>query len=82
MKYSAGWAEKQRAKHFCFVSRNPPCCVSTSTLLLLITVVLLYCAGDVGSTSFGVLRRHDQKVEERATLDRYHHFHGHSGMCA
>ena len=22
------------------------------------------------------------KIEERATLDRYHHFHGHSGMCA
>jgi hypothetical protein len=21
-------------------------------------------------------------MEERATLDRYHHFHGHSGMCA
>jgi len=26
---------------------------------------------------------HDsQGVEERATLDRYHHFHGHSGLCA
>jgi hypothetical protein len=23
-----------------------------------------------------------KKREERATLDRYHHFHGHSGMCA
>jgi hypothetical protein len=25
---------------------------------------------------------HSQSMEERATLDRYHHFHGHSGMCA
>jgi hypothetical protein len=23
-----------------------------------------------------------QSTEERVTLDRYHHFHGHSGMCA
>ena len=28
--------------------------------------------------------RHSQSMEEHATLtlDRYHHFHGHSGMCA
>ena len=26
--------------------------------------------------------RHSQGMEERATLDRYHHFHGNSGMCA
>jgi hypothetical protein len=25
---------------------------------------------------------HSQSMEECATLDRYHHFHGHSGMCA
>ena len=25
---------------------------------------------------------HSQSMEERATLDCYHHFHGHSGMCA
>jgi len=25
---------------------------------------------------------HSQSMEERATLDRYHYFHGHSGMCA
>jgi hypothetical protein len=25
---------------------------------------------------------HSQSTEERATLDRYNHFHGHSGMCA
>ena len=25
---------------------------------------------------------HSQSMEERATLDRYHHYHGHSGMCA
>jgi len=25
---------------------------------------------------------HSQSMEERAALDRYHHFHGHSGMCA
>jgi len=26
---------------------------------------------------------HDsQGVDELATLDRYHHFHGHSGLCA
>jgi len=25
---------------------------------------------------------HSQSMKERATLDRYHHFHGHSGMCA
>ena len=23
-----------------------------------------------------------QSVDELATLDRYHHFHGHSGLCA
>ena len=23
-----------------------------------------------------------QGVDELATLDRYHHFHGHSGLCA
>jgi len=28
------------------------------------------------------LELHSQSTEERATLDRYHHFHGHSGMCA
>ena len=32
-----------------------------------------------GNSSF---ERHSQSMEERATLDRYHHFHGHSGMCA
>jgi len=26
--------------------------------------------------------QHSQSVEERAILGRYHHFHGHSGMCA
>jgi len=27
--------------------------------------------------------QHDsQSVDELATLDRYHHFHGHSGLCA
>ena len=25
---------------------------------------------------------HSQSMEERVILDRYHHFHGHSGMCA
>jgi len=28
------------------------------------------------------LELHSQSMEERASLDRYHHFHGHSGMCA
>ena len=32
-----------------------------------------------GNSSFEL---HSQSTEERATLDRYHHFHGHSGMCA
>ena len=32
-----------------------------------------------GKSSFEL---HSQSMEERATLDRYHHFHGHSGMCA
>ena len=32
-----------------------------------------------GNSSFEL---HSQSMEERATLDRYHHFHGHSGMCA
>ena len=32
-----------------------------------------------GNSSFEL---HSQGMEERATLDRYHHFHGHSGMCA
>ncbi len=32
-----------------------------------------------GNSSFEL---HSQSIEERATLDRYHHFHGHSGMCA
>ena len=32
-----------------------------------------------GNSSFEL---HTQSMEERATLDRYHHFHGHSGMCA
>jgi hypothetical protein len=32
-----------------------------------------------GNSSF---ERHSQSMEERTTLDRYHHFHGHSGMCA
>ena len=31
-----------------------------------------------GNSSFEL---HSQSMEERATLDRYHHFHGHSGMC-
>ena len=33
-----------------------------------------------GKNSF--FKLHSQSTEERATLDRYHHFHGHSGMCA
>jgi len=32
-----------------------------------------------GKSSFEL---HSQSMEERATLDRYHHFHDHSGMCA
>ena len=32
-----------------------------------------------GNSSFEL---HSQSMEERATLDRYHHFHVHSGMCA
>ena len=28
------------------------------------------------------LELHSRSMEERATLDRYHHFHGHSCMCA
>ena len=32
-----------------------------------------------GNSSF---ERHSQSMEERATLDRYHHFHGHLSMCA
>ena len=32
-----------------------------------------------GNSSFEL---HSQSMEERATLDRYHHFHGLSGMCA
>jgi len=32
-----------------------------------------------GNSSFEL---HSQSMEERATLDRYHHFRGHSGMCA
>ena len=32
-----------------------------------------------GNSSFEL---HCQSMEERATLDRYHHFHGHLGMCA
>jgi len=31
-----------------------------------------------GNSSFEL---HSQSMEERATLDRYHHFQGHSGMC-
>jgi hypothetical protein len=26
--------------------------------------------------------QHSQSTEERAILDRYHHFHGHPGRCA
>ena len=32
-----------------------------------------------GNSSFEL---HSQSMEERATFDRYHHFHGHLGMCA
>jgi len=32
-----------------------------------------------GNSSFEL---HSQSMEERATLDCYHHFHGHSGTCA
>jgi hypothetical protein len=32
-----------------------------------------------GNSSFEL---HSQSTEERTTLDRYHHFYGHSGMCA
>jgi len=32
-----------------------------------------------GNSSFEL---NSQSMEERATLGRYHHFHGHSGMCA
>ena len=32
-----------------------------------------------GNSSFEL---HSQSMEERATFDRYHHFHGHSGVCA
>jgi len=28
------------------------------------------------------LEQHSQSTEERAILDRHHHSHGHSGMCA
>jgi hypothetical protein len=31
-----------------------------------------------GNSSFEL---HSQSTEERATLGRYHHFRGHSGMC-
>ena len=42
-------------------------------------VVVPSSAGGMGDSSFEL---HSQSMEERATLDRYHHFHGHSGMCA
>jgi 1,2-phenylacetyl-CoA epoxidase catalytic subunit len=32
-----------------------------------------------GNSSFEL---HSQSMEKAATSDRYHHFHGHSGMCA
>jgi len=32
-----------------------------------------------GNSSFEL---HSQSMEKVATSDRYHHFHGHSGMCA
>jgi hypothetical protein len=32
-----------------------------------------------GNISFEL---HSQSTEERVTLNRYHHFHGHSGICA
>jgi len=32
-----------------------------------------------GNSTF---EQHSQSTEERATLDRYHHFHGHSGLCS
>ena len=41
------------------------------------SVVVPSSAG--GNSSFEL---HSQSTEERATSDRYHHFHGHSGMCA
>ena len=40
-------------------------------------VVVPFSAG--GNSSFEL---HSQSMEECATLDRYHHFHGDSGMCA
>ena len=51
-----------------------------ATLLLdrlRVFVVVPSSAG--GNSSFEL---HSQSMEERATLDRYHHFHGHSNMCA
>ena len=42
-------------------------------------VVVPSSAGGMGDSSFEL---HSQSMEESATLDRNHHFHGHSGMCA
>jgi len=39
-------------------------------------VVAPYSVG--GNTSL----HNSQGVDELATSDRYHHFHGHSGLCA
>jgi hypothetical protein len=38
--------------------------------------------GSSGRAKNSSFELHSQSMEERATLDRYHHFHGHSGMCA
>ena len=52
-----------------------------ATLLLdrLRDFVVVPSSAGGNSSSFEL---HSQSMEERATLDRYHHFHGHSGMCA
>ena len=45
------------------------------------TVCFLKIAPSSGGGNSSFL--HDsQGVDELATLDRYHHFHGHSGLCA
>jgi len=51
-----------------------------ATLLLDRLRDFVVAPSSVGGNSFSP---HDsQGVEERVTLNRYHHFHGHSSLCA
>jgi hypothetical protein len=65
------------------IKQTPAFQENVQKLYLRFKIRLLWCnCGWILTQSQKINEQPSQSTEERATLDRYHHFHGHSGMCA